>query len=151
MITLDTLKADVAALQARLADYEAEHTLSDQILCFPEAQIKLAPGEVYAGVIYNEAGGGHHLILLPGQESEINWQAATDWAAKRDAVLPTRCELSLLHANCKTHFQPEYYWSAEKHEKDNSYAWSQDFFSGNQSYDYVDCELRACAVRRLPI
>lgn len=60
---------------------------------------ELNEGEIYAGILLNESGAPqHHLILLPGDNNEANWQTQTDWAKSIGGELPTRAELeALLH------------------------------------------------------
>ncbi len=114
--------------------------------------IDLADGEHYAGLILNEDGiPAHHLVLLPGDQDDTNWQAAMDWAKSINGELPTRREQSLLFANCKQQFKEDWYWSGELHASDASSAWSQYFTSGHQGNRHTSHQLRARAVRRLPI
>ena len=65
--------------------------------------------------------------------------------------LPSRREQSLLFANCKQHFQQEWYWSSEVHASGARYAWFQGFHFGCQGHYRTLSQLRARAVRRLPI
>lgn len=112
----------------------------------------LRPGELYAGLILGKAGEpDYHLILLYGEAQGINWKDAHEWAAEAGGELPTRCEQALLYANLKDRFQSAWYWSSEVHASDSVYAWGQAFYDGGQGYSNVDDELRARAVRRLPI
>lgn len=111
---------------------------------------ELNEGEIYAGILLNESGAPqHHLILLPGDNNEANWQTQTDWAKSIGGELPTRAEQSLLFANCTPHFQQHWYWSGEEHSAGG--AWCQDFYGGTQCDLRKYRELRARAVRRLPI
>ncbi|NPT36224.1 DUF1566 domain-containing protein [Paraburkholderia xenovorans] len=93
----------------------------------------------------------YHLILLPCEAEKINWADAGKWAAERGGVLPTRREQSLLFANLKGEFQSSWYWSGQQHEKESGWAWYQGFDYGGQYYGRKRYELRARAVRRLPI
>ena len=114
-----------------------------------EAQIDLQPGERYAGLVLDaEGNASHHLVLLPDQAEAVNWTAAKDWAANAGGELPTRQEQSLLFANLKSEFKPRWYWSAQEHEDDSSYAWDQYFLSGYQGGDCKSFEGHARAVRR---
>ena len=67
------------------------------------------------------------------------------------ASLPTRREQALLYANLKEEFEDRAYWSCEAHESESGWAWYQYFSDGYQHYDGRGRELRARAVRRLPI
>lgn len=111
---------------------------------------ELAHGETYAGLILKEDGTpSHHVILLPGDNDDATWEAQMEWANSVGGELPTRKEQSLLFANCKQHFKRDCYWSCEAPE--SGWAWCQDFYGGRQGYDGRYGELRARAVRRLPI
>ncbi len=108
----------------------------------------LKAGEVYAGLIIGQKGEpDYHLVLMPGQATDVDWKTATDWAKKQGGELPTRREQSLLIANCKAEFEPRWYWSNEK--ADASYAGSQFFGNGYQNGNHVTSQYRARAVRRL--
>jgi len=126
--------------------------MPDRTIDIHAAQITLADGEHYAGLILNNDGTpSHHLVLLPGDHDDAEWQAAMEWAKSINGELPTRREQSLLFANCKQHFQADWYWSGEPHASDARSAWYQYFTSGYQSDHYVGNRCRARAVRRLPI
>jgi len=110
------------------------------------------PGEVYAGLLLGKNGDpDQHIFLLSGHEKSITWPKAKAWAKKAGGELPTRREQALLFANCKEKFDSGSYWSGEQFAGDESYAWCQDFGYGDQ-YGYRELnELRARAVRRLPL
>ena len=150
-----------------LADIEAAHnTVAELIATFKSQseprplrvitlagqQVELQPGEHYAGIILGADGApSHHLVLLPGDVDEVNWEAAKKFAAEAGGELPTRREQALLFANLKDQFQGRYYWSSEQHASLDDYAWRQLFNYGNQNYNDKSAELRARAVRRLTI
>ena len=108
----------------------------------------LAEGERYIGGIVSADGTTTHIILLPGA-FQGTWKKSMNWAAKQGGDLPTRVEQSLLYATAKEEFERDYYWSNDAHE--SGWAWFQYFGDGNQDYYRKDYELRARAVRRLPI
>ena len=112
---------------------------------------KLAEGEIYVGAIGDAAGNLHHVILLPGDNDDASWQHQKEWAASIGGELPTRLEQALLWQNCREHFQKDWYWSGEETASVAGYAWSQYFDDGYQDHDRQDYQLRARAVRRLPI
>lgn len=115
-------------------------------------QPELAEGERYIGAIISADGSrSHHIILLPGEAEAKNWQDATDWAASIGGELPDRVEGALLFATAQGEFKPDWYWTRETHSADPAFAWCQDFCNGYQTNDPKDDELRARAVRRLPI
>lgn len=112
---------------------------------------ELKEGEIYAGAIINPDGTGNHVILLPGDKEDGDWQSAMDWAKEQGGDLPNRIEQALLFAHSRDQFQRDYYWSNTTHEADAEWAWYQDFDYGLQRLSYKSFALRARAVRRLPI
>lgn len=48
-------------------------------------------------------------------------------------------------------FETEWYWSSTQHAANSGYAWCQGFDDGNQGSTIKSAELRARAVRRLPL
>jgi hypothetical protein len=145
-ITIEELKADVARLNEKVVAFERA---KPRVITVDEAEVELAEGEIYAGLILNDDGTpSHHLVLLPG-ETEATWADAKAWAAKAGGELPTRREQSLLFANAKVGFKARWYWSAEKHES-GSFAWFQSFGNGGQDTTHVDGINCARAVRRFP-
>jgi hypothetical protein len=112
----------------------------------------LNKGEHYAGVVIGADGmPSHHLVLMAGSASDVNFSAAQLFAAKSGGTLPTRQEQALLFANLKAQFEPRAYWSSEQHAANAACAWYQYFLNGNQYHNYKSASLRARAVRRLII
>ena len=150
-VTLDEIKSAHAAVANLIAQYEAQAKEQEAIL-FPESLIKLSPGEHYAGLIVGKDGNlSYHLILMAGEAESINWKDAQAWAKGQSGELPNRREQALLFANLKEQFQPRYYWSSEQHASASDCAWIQHFDDGGLYYHLTDYQLRARAVRRLPI
>ncbi|QBQ99221.1 DUF1566 domain-containing protein [Paraburkholderia pallida] len=118
-----------------------------QAIQLPELQA----GEIYVGIIGDQSGNLHHVILLPGERTDVNWKDAKEWAASIGGSLPNRIEQAMLWARCRDQFEPDWYWSEEVYERNSGWAWSQDFRYGTQSRDHQYYELRARAVRRLSI
>lgn len=115
-----------------------------------ETTPKLRPGETYAGLVLNADGSiSHHLVLLPGDAKDVTWGNAIDLATSIGGELPTRQEQALLYANRKSDFQPVWYWSAETHEVNSFYGWTQHFHDGIQTSIGKNYEGRARAVRRV--
>jgi hypothetical protein len=111
---------------------------------------ELATGQYNAGLILKEDGTPDYwLIGLPGELEAATWQQAMDWAKEQGGDLPNRRELNLLRANARKEFKNDWYWSNETNE--SSWAWYQDFTGGHQRDGLRYNELRARAVRRLPI
>ena len=106
---------------------------------------ELNPGEIYIGRINDQ-----HIVLLPGDNDDANWQDALDWAKSIGGDLPNRIEQSMLWANHRDQFQEDWYWSNETYERNPAYAWYQYFSIGDQNdvrKDSSSC--RARAVRRI--
>ena len=112
---------------------------------------KLADGEIYIGAIGDAAGNLHHVILLPGDNDDATWEAQMEWANSIGGDLPNRIEQAMLWANHRDQFKPDLYWSNETHHSESGWAWFQIFSSGSQFSYRRGYELRARAVRRLPI
>jgi hypothetical protein len=111
-------------------------------------------GGLYAGITTNKDGSAYALILLPDEPSEaLPWSKALDWAYSLgdDADLPTRPEAALLFANLPGQFRQTWHWTNEQPASYSDYAWYQDFIYGTQNFSLKSAELRARAVRRLPI
>ena len=111
----------------------------------------LAEGEIYVGSIGDAQGNLHHVILLPGDNDDATWSAQMAWAESIGGDLPTRIELAMLWANRRDQFKKDLYWSNETHHSESGWAWCQYFNSGGQYGSRKGNELRARAVRRLPI
>jgi hypothetical protein len=111
----------------------------------------LAAEEIYIGAIGDAAGNLHHVILLPGDNDDATWEAQMEWAKSIGGDLPNRIEQAMLWANHRNQFQKDWYWSNETHHSESGWAWYQRFSDGFQHDGYRSNELRARAVRRLPI
>ena len=112
---------------------------------------ELAEGETYVGCIGDALGNLHHVILLPGDNDDATHESQLEWAKSIGGDLPSRIEQAMLWANHRDQFKKDWYWSNEIHHTESGWAWYQDFLYGTQSYDTSDNELRARAVRRVPI
>jgi hypothetical protein len=91
------------------------------------------------------------LVLLEGENESCTWKEALAWAEEQGGVLPSRFDQLVLLKNLKSEFQEAWYWSSEQLAGDESYAWYQDFYYGNQDWSHVSGHYRARAVRRLAI
>jgi len=112
----------------------------------------LADGEIHVATIQIAGQAPYHLILLSDHpKDEMTHEAATKWAASVGGDLPNSPEQALLFAHQRDQFDSGWYWSNTLHESAPDYAWFQDFYSGYQDRYYRSLELRARAVRRLPI
>jgi len=114
---------------------------------------QLAEGEIYIGIVTNTAGEQHRVVLLPGDNSDATWQAQMEWARSIGGDLPTRVEMLFLLENHRDEFERDAYWTCQP-DTDPGYsgwAWCQDFYDGRQYGTQQYHQLRARAVRRLPI
>lgn len=149
-VTLEAIKAEQTKVSKMIAEFERQAATS--IVQIEAAEISLAPGEKYAGVIIGEDGTpGHHIILLPGAAEDVEWADAVKWAEEQGGELPNRREQSLLFANLKDEFESAWYWSGQQHETNSGWAWYQDFYGGYQVTLGKSYHCRARAVRRLVI
>ncbi|WP_036166409.1 DUF1566 domain-containing protein [Massilia sp. 9096] len=113
-------------------------------------QEMLREGESYAGLILGKNGEpDYHLVLMPDEAVDVSWPAATEWAARREGLLPNRRELALLFANQREQFERVWYWSSEQHETRAQLVWGQNFASGIQTVYGRPFRGHARAVRRL--
>ena len=115
------------------------------------AKPPLNDGEIYIGLIGDANGEAYHLVLLPGDNDADTHQAQLEWAKSIGGDLPNRIEQAMLLANHRDQFKKNWYWSNETHHDESAWAWSQNFDDGRQYDGYQHYELRARAVRRLPI
>ena len=150
MITLEAIEEKQAEISTLISAFKKQSQQVEYV--FPETQITLAPGEHYAGMILGKDGeSSYHLILLPGEQEDINWTDALAWAVEQGGDLPNRREQALLYANLKEEFKESWYWSNTQHASFSDYAWCQDFLNGYQNFNHKLNELRARAVRRLSV
>ena len=155
-LTLETLRAEHQRLGDLIDRFALQVAPETTQIHFPELLIELNPGEEYAGLVIGKDGEpSHHLVLLPGELEKATWESAKEWADKQggffESGLPNRREQALLYANLKEHFADAWYWSCEPHASDAGFAWYQYFGFGRQYYGLQSLQLRARAVRRLPI
>jgi hypothetical protein len=118
-------------------------------------------GGIYAGIVAGRDGQpDYHLIVGPelsGKDGEVDWGNANALAAEvntgghNDFTLPDRHEQSIMFGNVPQLFQKRWYWSREQRAGSSVYAWAQGFGNGDQNGIRKGDELRARAVRRLPI
>lgn len=144
--------AKIEAEQNKLADMIAEFKAASRSSTYTvnSATIVLHPGERYAGLLLDDDGAPlHHLILLPEDVDDMDWDAAKAWAQANGCELPTRREQALLYANLKSEFQSTWYWSSETSA--SASACAQSFYDGNQNLRRQYLEFRVRAVRRVPV
>ena len=148
-ITLESVKARQAEL-AEMIEQLTAAARQPTWLFLPEV-VKLLPGELYAGPVFDANGKlQHHLVLMPQKPNgKLNWQAAMEWAESIGGTLPNRQEQALLYANCKPHLDKYWHWSGETDEDDASFAWGCFFDTGTQHYNPKSYEGCAVAVRRV--
>ncbi len=120
-ITLDQIKAEQTKLNAMIASFEATNSAKNIFpitFDFPE----LKEGEQWVGTIISAGGKKEHVILLPGEKDDINWQDANEWAASIGGQLPDRVESALLYSCMKDEFKEEAYWTCETHTGNAEWA-----------------------------
>lgn len=111
----------------------------------------LNDGEIHIAALTDAKGELYHLILLPGDNDDATHAAQMEWAKSIGGDLPSRVEQALLWERARDQFKKDWYWSNENHHNESGWAWYQHFLRGNQDCHYKANELRARAVRRLPI
>jgi hypothetical protein len=111
----------------------------------------LNEGEIHIAALTDANGELYHLILLPGDNDDATHAAQLEWAKSIGGDLPSRVEQSLLWERARDQFKQDWYWSNETHHNESGWAWFLYFTSGSQVYGTESFELRARAVRRLPI
>lgn len=112
--------------------------------------VKLADGELYAGLLLGKDGEpDQHIVLLPPEAIDLDWNVAADWATATGGDLPSLRELALLRANLPEQFKPDWYWSKE--ENSPSCGFGQLFIQGSQIHGLKGFPGRARAVRRVPL
>lgn len=107
-------------------------------------------GGIFAGLTTDKEGRHFAVALLPDKpEADLTWKKAVAWAVSVDGVLPTRPVAAMLFANCKDQFEERWHWTSDAF--DGSFAWSQYFSNGYQSYGRDSYEGRARAVRLIQL
>lgn len=109
---------------------------------------ELNEGETYAGAIIAPDGTGHHVIRLPGDNDDADWQTQMDWAKSIGGDLPDRVEQAMFYKHQPEQFQKDWYWSNT--QRGSGSAWYQYFGNGYQYWDSASSQCRAVAVRRVP-
>ena len=150
-ITMEAIKEQHNKVAEMIAAFEANAKLSASFpitIKFPQ----LNTGEQFVGTVISPNGAKReHIILLPGELEDCNWQNAMTWAASIGGELPDRVEYALLFATMKDQFKPEWHWTREQYASNVSYAWLQYFDNGFQIINHKSFKNRARAVRRLSI
>lgn len=150
-ITLEQIKETQTKLEAMIASFEASKTVEDLFpinIGFPQ----LKDGEKWVGIIMSANGNKkEHVILMPGEKEDINWNDANKWAESIGGELPDRVESALLFNCLKDEFQEEAYWTRETNISNSEWAWCQYFKDGYQNSHHEYSKLRARAVRRISV
>lgn len=145
-------KGDKAIITINEDDVSGWHGHAKPLYRLPEGDREmridpeLKPGELYVGRINDQ-----HIILLPGDNDNANWQDALGWAKSIGGDLPNRIEQSMLFAHHKELFEKDWYWSNETCAWNSACAWCQGFHYGGQLHTRKGNPCRARAVRRLVI
>lgn len=151
VITIEAIQAKQTELEKLIQQFSEQPKAAGRTIEIEDRDIKLEPGEHYAGAVLDADGNHmHDLVLMPQRHGKrLNWKDALAWAEEVGGALPTRQEQSLIFANCKPHLEGVYHWSCEEYESDASSAWYCHFYYGDQSSGHKGLELAAVAVRRL--
>ena len=153
VITIEAIQAKQTELEKLIQQFSEQPKAAGRTIEIEDRDIKLEPGEHYAGAVLDADGNHmHDLVLMPQRHGKrLNWKDALAWAEEVGGALPTRQEQSLIFANCKPHLEGVYHWSCEEYESDASSAWHCNFGHGYQDYVHKTNELAAVAVRLIPI
>lgn len=105
-------------------------------------------GGLFAGLT-TDAGGTHCAVVLLADvpAAEMTWQQAMAWAEGLGATLPARPVAALLFMHLKV--EADWHWTGEQFSA--SGAWTQSFIYGSQFNHAKGAELRARAVRLIPL
>lgn len=148
-ITIDDIKEQHNKVAQMISTFEAKAKIANAFpltINIPELKI----GELWVGTIVSSDLSKHeHIILMPGELEESNWQDSMDWAKSIGGDLPNRCESALLFATMKDQFKQEWHWTNEQNASNSDYAWLQSFDYGSQNTTHKSNEYRARAVRRV--
>ncbi len=112
---------------------------------------ELNEGELLIGGFVDTDGKGYWCVLLAGDYERDPWQHQMAKAALVRADLLTRAELLTMYEKFPEQFQKTWYWSNTTDPDGDQWAWIQFFHNGDQSNDSKRSELRARAVRRIPM
>lgn len=147
--TLQTLARDVRAIARSLGT--TAKPLKPDLKALAGGRPVLAKNEEYVGVVYKNGAPEYHLIKLPQETDGVTFDEAVAHG-KKHGDAPTRRDLMLMWISIPDKFKTDKpYWSSEQYACLSSYAWYQWFLNGGQSHWSKDNEVRACAVRRVPI
>ena len=151
VITIEAIQAKQTELEKLIQQFSEQPKAAGRTIEIEDRDIKLEPGEHYAGAVLDADGNHmHDLVLMPQRHGKrLNWKDALAWAEEVGGALPTRQEQSLIFANCKPHLEGVYHWSCEDYESDASSAWGCNFGHGFQYSSHEYTGLAAVAVRRL--
>ena len=114
-------------------------------------------GGIFAGLMRGRDDGKDYVLIKGPELPEGTFQETQDRAAAievdghKDFRCPYRNEQSLLFANLPDEFQKKWYWSCERHQVNEDYAWYQDFYGGDQNYYRINATCLGCAVRVIPL
>ena len=94
-ITLEAIKAEQDKVAAMIAAFEAK-AKAEAAYPITVALPELNPGERYLGAILSADGSKrHHVILLPGDNDDVPFESALEWAKSIGGDLPNRIEQAM--------------------------------------------------------
>jgi len=151
-VTLDEIKATQEKLAKMIDQFDKNSKKLEDLFPINIGLPQLNKNEKWLGLVMSADGSKKdHVILLPGEANEVNWDDATKWAESIGGKLPDRVEQALLFKTMKNEFKEEPYWSCEQHANEAEWAWYQGFKYGIQYYHPLTSKLRARAVRRISV
>lgn len=143
-MNIETIKAKQAELEKLIAQFQAQTAVIE----IKPSTIELRPGERYAGAVLDDNGNHlYNLIYFAQRGRRLTWYKALKWTEEVGGTLPTCQEQALILANCKTHLEDDYYWSGEKCETKEAFAYH--FGNGCPDIHHIDNALAVVAVRRV--
>ena len=96
-------------------------------------------------------GFANTLAMEAAGSALAKWARALRIGGLDDWYLPSRIEALIALAELRDQFEKTWYWTSTQYALDAQYAWCQGFHYGLQGYHHKPLELRARAVRRVPI
>lgn len=106
-----------------------------------------------AGAISYRNGLGNTEAMVKAGSELGKWARGLRIGGFDDWYIPSRLEALLLFGEAKEtgDFETDWYWTSTQSAGDAQYAWCQTFYFGYQYDLHKKYELRARAVRRVPI
>jgi hypothetical protein len=124
LITLDQIQAEHTRLGQLIAQLQ---TPASKLLVLPESASSCAPANATPALCSRRWPGQPSPGPAARRRRRRELAGRQRLGRRQGGELPTRQEQSLLYANLKAEFQPDWYWSSEQTHSDSSFAWLQYF------------------------